>query len=325
MAESNVLLLVDKTGGSYYAIAPKLKPGKFNKWKRRMLCYLVGMEPYYIKCIKEGPFQPKNAEGAIKPESQWTNDKRRVVNQDQRFKSIIMSCLPDDIMKSVISSETAKATCTDLEFQENSDDEADGRTSEEYLKDLDNLCHQETTKFRQVTFSEHLQGDSNTTIGDNEAVSLRLLQTEDDNDDEKRFQADLSRVVCQSLNAFHLREKPEERSWVLVTTATVMTAVWLRVFKDRNTNLNMASRSSKGFDFASDDILCSYEDYANQENNNTSHSNSVIAFNSAKEFHKNRMARTSVFPNSTYSSPDDSSSQEVILLAAERLTRETHG
>ncbi|GJU03797.1 hypothetical protein Tco_1114135 [Tanacetum coccineum] len=252
MAESNVPLLVDKTGGSYSAIAPKLKPGKFNKWKRRMLCYLVRMEPYYIKCIKEGPFQPKNAEGAIKPESQWTNDKRRVVNQDQRFKSIIMSCLPDDIMESVISSETAKATCTDLEFQENYDDEADGRTSEEYLKDLElesfwqiqnvyqkkkktpmispleivlALRSKETTKFGQVTFSEHLQGDSNTTIGDNEAVPLRLLQTEDDNDDEKRFQANLSRADCQSLDAFHLCEKPEERSWVLVTTATVMTVV----------------------------------------------------------------------------------------------------
>ncbi|GKD66175.1 putative callose synthase 12-like protein [Tanacetum coccineum] len=80
----------------------------------------------------------------------------------------------------------------------------------------------------------------------------------------------------------------------------------------------MASGSSKGFDFASDDILCSYEDYANQENNNTSHSDSAIASNSAKEFHKNRMARTSVFPNSSYSPPDDSSSQEVILLAVER-------
>nr|GEV19741.1 hypothetical protein [Tanacetum cinerariifolium] len=27
-----------------------------------MLWYLAGMEPYYIKCIKDGPFQPKTAE-----------------------------------------------------------------------------------------------------------------------------------------------------------------------------------------------------------------------------------------------------------------------
>ncbi|GJX69620.1 hypothetical protein Tco_0305347 [Tanacetum coccineum] len=74
--------LVDKKGGSYAAIAPKLEPGKFNKWKKRMLCYLAGMEPYYLKCIKDGPFQPKTAD--------------------------------DDIMESVISYVLAKETWTDL-------------------------------------------------------------------------------------------------------------------------------------------------------------------------------------------------------------------
>ncbi|GJR02889.1 hypothetical protein Tco_0525873 [Tanacetum coccineum] len=62
-----------------------------------MPCYLTGMEPYYIKCIKDGPFHPKTAE--------------------------------DDIMESVIRCETTKATWTDLvhsfeDFQENSDDES---------------------------------------------------------------------------------------------------------------------------------------------------------------------------------------------------------
>ncbi|GJR20017.1 retrovirus-related pol polyprotein from transposon TNT 1-94 [Tanacetum coccineum] len=79
-----------------------------------MLCYLAGMEPYYLKCIKDGPFQPKTTEGDAKPESQWTPDERRVVVQDQRLKSIIMSCLPDDIMESVISCVSAKETWTDL-------------------------------------------------------------------------------------------------------------------------------------------------------------------------------------------------------------------
>ncbi|GJT98249.1 hypothetical protein Tco_1093767 [Tanacetum coccineum] len=58
--------------------------------------------------------KPKTAEGDDKPESQWTPDERRVVIQDQRLKSIIMSCLPDDKIESVISCETAKATWTDL-------------------------------------------------------------------------------------------------------------------------------------------------------------------------------------------------------------------
>ncbi|GJR91420.1 retrovirus-related pol polyprotein from transposon TNT 1-94 [Tanacetum coccineum] len=79
---NNVPHVVDKNGGSYAAIAPKLKPRKFNKWKKCMLFYLAGMEPYYLKCIKDGPFQPKTTE--------------------------------DDIMESVISCEIAKETWTDL-------------------------------------------------------------------------------------------------------------------------------------------------------------------------------------------------------------------
>ncbi|GJU21940.1 hypothetical protein Tco_1155282 [Tanacetum coccineum] len=112
----------------------------------------------------------RNAEGDDKPESKWTLDERRVVVQDQRLKNIIMSCLPDDIMESVIRCETAKGTWTDLglrnanytqtldlanicgstaistaffsnnviqDFQENSDNEVDERSSEEYLRDLD--------------------------------------------------------------------------------------------------------------------------------------------------------------------------------------------
>ncbi|GKC37707.1 hypothetical protein Tco_1050091 [Tanacetum coccineum] len=64
---NDVPQLVDKKGGSYAAIAPKLEPGKFNKWKKQMLCYLAGMEPYYLKYIKDGPFQPKTADGDASP------------------------------------------------------------------------------------------------------------------------------------------------------------------------------------------------------------------------------------------------------------------
>lgn len=57
--------------------------------------------------------------------------------------------------------------------------------------------------------------------------------------------------------------------------------------------LSMASGSagrpnapgSKGFDFASDDILCSYEDYGNQDGSNGSnHSEPGIGNSSAKVF-----------------------------------------
>lgn len=114
MADIDVPQLVDKKGGSYSATAPRLEVGKFNKWKKRMLCYLTRMEPYYIKLVNDGPYVPKTAQSLIKPEAQWTQDERRVVNQDQRLKSIIISCLPDDIMESVINCPTAKQTWTDL-------------------------------------------------------------------------------------------------------------------------------------------------------------------------------------------------------------------
>ena len=74
MAESDVPQLVDKKGGNYSASIPRLEAGKFNKWKKRMLCYLTGMEPFYIKCINEGPFVPMTVAGLVKPEAQWTID-----------------------------------------------------------------------------------------------------------------------------------------------------------------------------------------------------------------------------------------------------------
>ncbi|KAF2544476.1 hypothetical protein F2Q68_00030387 [Brassica cretica] len=66
---------------------------------------------------------------------------------------------------------------------------------------------------------------------------------------------------------------------------------------------------SKGFDFGSDDILCSYDDFANQDSSNGPNSDHAIAAN--KEFHKTRMARSSVFPTSSYSPPEDSLSQDI--------------
>ncbi|MFS7939786.1 putative ubiquitinyl hydrolase 1 transcription factor C2H2 family [Helianthus anomalus] len=56
----------------------------------------------------------------------------------------------------------------------------------------------ETTEFGQNTYSDHIQDTS--TSGDSETRVL-VLQAEDD--DEKRFQADLSKAVRQSLDAFH--------------------------------------------------------------------------------------------------------------------------
>nr|GEY12285.1 retrovirus-related Pol polyprotein from transposon TNT 1-94 [Tanacetum cinerariifolium] len=64
--------------------------------------------------LKDGPFEPKTADGDAKPESQWTLDERMVTVQDQRLKNIIMSCLPYDIIESVIIYVSVKETWTDL-------------------------------------------------------------------------------------------------------------------------------------------------------------------------------------------------------------------
>ncbi|XP_059301339.1 uncharacterized protein LOC132053365 isoform X1 [Lycium ferocissimum] len=68
--------------------------------------------------------------------------------------------------------------------------------------------------------------------------------------------------------------------------------------------------NSSGFDFGSDDILSSYEDYPPHQGavNGTHHSDPSIATNSAKEFHKSRMTRSSMLPASTYGGPPEESS-----------------
>ncbi|GJR47003.1 hypothetical protein Tco_1315106 [Tanacetum coccineum] len=49
-----------------------------------------------------------------KRQNQWSNAESRLANQDKRLKSIIISCLPNDVMKSVIKCKTAKEMRNDL-------------------------------------------------------------------------------------------------------------------------------------------------------------------------------------------------------------------
>ncbi|GKA88360.1 hypothetical protein Tco_0810124 [Tanacetum coccineum] len=57
----------------------------FFQLKDRLLVYLDGLEPYLLEILENGPFVPL-----------------RLANQDKRLKSILISCLPNDVMKSVI-------------------------------------------------------------------------------------------------------------------------------------------------------------------------------------------------------------------------------
>ncbi|GJS88040.1 hypothetical protein Tco_0770676 [Tanacetum coccineum] len=179
--KSIVPQLFNKKGCSYSAIAPRLEPRKFNKWKKRMLCYLTGMEPYYIECIKEGPYQPKTVEDDIidsvisceTAKATWTNlvhnfegpsdtKQNRIMDLKleyqtfkakptkslsqtyTHYKTLLNELSNDSVTLSkhesnvgVVNSLLEKQPGPIKDFQENSDDEADERTNEEYLRCLE--------------------------------------------------------------------------------------------------------------------------------------------------------------------------------------------
>ncbi|GKA15624.1 hypothetical protein Tco_0695371 [Tanacetum coccineum] len=79
----------------------------FSNWKDRLLVYLDGLEPYLLEILQNGPFVPMSALSTTskplpKPQKQWSWADRRLANQDKRLKSILIFCLPKDVMKSVI-------------------------------------------------------------------------------------------------------------------------------------------------------------------------------------------------------------------------------
>ncbi|GKB18316.1 retrovirus-related pol polyprotein from transposon TNT 1-94, partial [Tanacetum coccineum] len=92
---------------------PVLEVKNFTNWKKRFLCHITRIEPQFENIIKNGLFIHMTA-GQRKPEGQWTGDKRKAANLDQRIKSLIMSVLSNDQINSVINCLTAKSTWDDL-------------------------------------------------------------------------------------------------------------------------------------------------------------------------------------------------------------------
>ncbi|CBI21851.3 unnamed protein product, partial [Vitis vinifera] len=79
-----------------------------------------------------------------------------------------------------------------------------------------------------------------------------------------------------------------------------------------------AGSGSKGFDFASDDILCSYDEFSNQESSNGTHSDPA----SGKDFHKARMSRSSLFPASNvYGQQEESSLNQEMISTVEKTVK----
>ncbi|GJW38002.1 hypothetical protein Tco_0060922 [Tanacetum coccineum] len=130
----------------------------------------IRMEPYYIQCIKDGSFKPKMTEddiieSAISCETAkdtWTDLVHSFEGLSDTKENRIMDLKLEYQTFRAKSSKTLSQTYTHYktllnelandgvtlskheinDFQENSDDEADERTSEEYLRDLDIEFHE---------------------------------------------------------------------------------------------------------------------------------------------------------------------------------------
>ncbi|GJU40059.1 hypothetical protein Tco_1193016 [Tanacetum coccineum] len=105
--------------GSRVTNVPAFDKEGFTSWKVRFLAFLDGLEHYLMKTLEDGPFIPMSSlftsENPLpKRQNQWSNAESRLANQDKRLKSIIISCLPNDVMKSVIKCKTTKEMWNEL-------------------------------------------------------------------------------------------------------------------------------------------------------------------------------------------------------------------
>ncbi|GKE02995.1 hypothetical protein Tco_1390978, partial [Tanacetum coccineum] len=119
VVDENLPQLLDYRGGSHVIYVLEFNKEDFTSWKVRFLVYLDGLEHYLLENFKDGPFVPmsslSNSTNPLpKPQKQWSHANRRLANQDKRLKSIIVSCLANDIMKTVIKCKTTKAMWNDL-------------------------------------------------------------------------------------------------------------------------------------------------------------------------------------------------------------------
>ncbi|GJV78872.1 hypothetical protein Tco_1514742 [Tanacetum coccineum] len=115
----NLPQLLDSRGGSHVTNIPEFDKEDFTSWKVRFLVFLNSLEPYLLKTLEDGPFVPMSSLSTSdnplpKRQNQWSNAESRLANQDKRLKSINISCLPNDVMKSVIKCKTVKEMWNDL-------------------------------------------------------------------------------------------------------------------------------------------------------------------------------------------------------------------
>ena len=114
--------LVNTRDFGYVSIPPKFDSEDFGSWKERMLLHIVGVEPYLLTILTQGPFVPQTvtyvpastSDGdpiqtmETKAEAQWTDDERKLVNLDDRLRNMLVTTLPTDVMKTVIKLKSSK-------------------------------------------------------------------------------------------------------------------------------------------------------------------------------------------------------------------------
>nr|GEW62213.1 hypothetical protein [Tanacetum cinerariifolium] len=187
VVDKNLPQLLDSRGGSHVTNVPAFDKKDFTSWKVRFVVFLDGLKPYLLKALEDGPFVPMSSLSTSKNplskrQNQWSNAESRLANHDKRLKSIIMSCLPNDVMKSVIMCKTAKEMWNYLilahegpsdtkdtkiaalrlkfnaikslegEKDSDSDVEEDQKTNNEFMADLNTKYHERALLANQKRF-----------------------------------------------------------------------------------------------------------------------------------------------------------------------------
>ncbi|GKF85708.1 hypothetical protein Tco_0253535, partial [Tanacetum coccineum] len=119
VVDENLPQLLDRRGCSHVTNVLAFDKEDFSSWKDRFLVYVDGLEPYLLEILENRPFVPLSplstpTNTLPKPQNQWSHADKRLANQDKRLKSILISCLPTNVMKYVIKCTIAKAIWTDL-------------------------------------------------------------------------------------------------------------------------------------------------------------------------------------------------------------------
>ena len=97
----------------------------FQVWKACMLLHIASVERYLTTILKKGPYVPYvvtsvalNLDGSQrrtpKPQDQWSEEDRRLVDLDTKLRTMIIGAIPDSIVPTLILFQDAKTMWEEL-------------------------------------------------------------------------------------------------------------------------------------------------------------------------------------------------------------------